>query len=310
MERETIEGLPGGANGSLNQILLQTPGVVQDSLGDIHIHGEHRNLQYRLNGVQLPEGVAGFAQVFDARSLRSVSVPTGALPAQLGFRTNAVIDLETRTGALDRGGSIGVYGGARGTLQPRITPRLMLNFGVRWDQVAQSVTAGQVSPRVNIVWKPSDTTTFHAGYARTFTPPQFELVQAGSIARYEGTTAAPFSQLEWQGGRAALGHHALWQRAAAGLRRDGEVGLLRHRQSRHPAGIHRAGSRTLDRAGRSHQRLRRDYQLRDGTGIGLGAPQYGMRRGVFAGLSRSFRGGDLSGRRAGARLPAAALKGS
>ncbi len=71
MEREAIEGLPGGANRSLNQIPLQTRGVVQDSLGDIHIHGEHRNLQYRLSGVQLPEGVAGFAQVFDARPLRS-----------------------------------------------------------------------------------------------------------------------------------------------------------------------------------------------------------------------------------------------
>ncbi|MEN0076784.1 MAG: TonB-dependent receptor plug domain-containing protein, partial [Paracraurococcus sp.] len=118
VDRETIEGLPGGANQPLNQILLQTPGVVQDGLGDIHVRGEHRNLQYRLNGVQLPEGISGFAQVFDARALRSVSVLTGALPAQFGFRTNAVIDLETRTGALDPGGSVGVYGGARGTVQP------------------------------------------------------------------------------------------------------------------------------------------------------------------------------------------------
>ena len=32
----------------------------------------------------------------------------------------------------------------------------------------------------------------------------------------------------------------------------------------------------------------RSYQLRDGTGIGVGAPQFGMRRGVFAGLSRAL----------------------
>ncbi len=32
----------------------------------------------------------------------------------------------------------------------------------------------------------------------------------------------------------------------------------------------------------------RGYQLRDGTGIGVGAPQYGMRRGFFAGLSRAI----------------------
>lgn len=118
IDRSTIEALPGGANQPLNQILLQTPGVVQDSFGDIHVRGEHRNLQYRINGVQLPEGLQGFGQVFDARSLRSVSVLTGALPAQFGFRTNAVINLETRTGALDPGGSVGVYGGSFGTIQP------------------------------------------------------------------------------------------------------------------------------------------------------------------------------------------------
>src|SRR3954471_23300047 len=118
VDRQTIEALPGGADQPLNQVLLQTPGVVQDSFGDIHVRGEHRNLQYRINGVALPEGLSGFGQVFDARSLRSVSVLTGALPAQFGFRTNAVIDLETRTGALDPGGSIGMYGGSRGTLQP------------------------------------------------------------------------------------------------------------------------------------------------------------------------------------------------
>lgn len=30
------------------------------------------------------------------------------------------------------------------------------------------------------------------------------------------------------------------------------------------------------------------YQLRDGSGIGVGAPQYGTRRGIFGGLSRAF----------------------
>src|SRR4051812_9538009 len=54
IDRRTIEGLPGGGNQPLNALLAQTPGVVQDSFGEIHIRGEHRNLQYRLNGVVLP----------------------------------------------------------------------------------------------------------------------------------------------------------------------------------------------------------------------------------------------------------------
>ena len=416
IDRETIEALPGGASAPLNQVLLQTPGVVQDSFGDIHIRGEHRNLQYRINGVALPEGLSGFGQVFDARSLRSVSVLTGALPAQYGFRTNAVIDLETRTGTADPGGSVGLQGGSRGTLQPfanwaglvggwdvfasgtflrsdqgienptssftashgqtqqtrglvyaarplddttrlavvagtalssfripntpgvppqytafgtsdfdstalrakqwerswygtaalqktwgdvdlqvapfvrsssihyvpsvvgetvlngvasdvyrgslaigtqadatwrvaadhtlraglqatgerarfrsattvlpldaggnaiddpltlsdrfgrtgwlyggyvqdewRVTDRVTLNYGLRWDQMVEYVTAGQLSPRVNLVYRPTETTTLHAGYARTFTPPQFELVSNATLAQFAGTTGA------------------------------------------------------------------------------------------------------------------------
>jgi len=419
IDRPTLEALPGGPNQPLNQVLLQTPGVVQDSFGEIHVRGEHRNLQYRLNGVAMPEGLAGFGQVFDARSLRSVSMLTGALPAQFGFRTNAVIDLETRSGALDPGGSIGVHGGSHGTVQPhaswaglvqgwdvfatgsylrsdqgienptpshtalddqtqqlralayaarqlddttrlsliagtalnrfripntpglqpeftafglsdfdstdlrarqwernwygvaavlkslgdvelqlagftryssihyvpsltgeilfngvasdalrtslttgaqgdaawqasadhtlragfqlsressrfrsqttvlpldamgealdepftlpdrnsrigwlygayvqdewRITDRLTLNLGLRWDQMVQYVAAGQLSPRLNLVWRATDSTTLHAGYARSFTPPQQELVPSPSLARFEGTTNAPFS---------------------------------------------------------------------------------------------------------------------
>jgi len=30
------------------------------------------------------------------------------------------------------------------------------------------------------------------------------------------------------------------------------------------------------------------YQIRDGSGVGVGAPQYGPRRGVFVGLSKSL----------------------
>jgi outer membrane receptor protein involved in Fe transport len=32
----------------------------------------------------------------------------------------------------------------------------------------------------------------------------------------------------------------------------------------------------------------KSYLLRDGTGVGVGAPQYGPRRGLYVGLSKSF----------------------
>ena len=96
LKRENIENLPQGADAPINQLLLQFPGAVQDSFGEIHVRGEHRNLQYRLNGVTLPEGIQGFGAFLDGRSVASLSLLTGSLPAQFGFHPRAGVDIDQR----------------------------------------------------------------------------------------------------------------------------------------------------------------------------------------------------------------------
>jgi outer membrane receptor protein involved in Fe transport len=49
----------------------------------------------------------------------------------------------------------------------------------------------QISPRANLVWKPSTGTTLHIGYARYFVPPPYQALSPESIAKFLGTTAAP-----------------------------------------------------------------------------------------------------------------------
>ncbi|MFO1117998.1 MAG: TonB-dependent receptor [Beijerinckiaceae bacterium] len=117
-DEKAIEALPQGANTTLDRILLQAPGVTLDSSvnGGIHIRNEHANAQYRVNGILLPEGVAGFGQFLDANFLRSVSLVTGALPAQYGLRTSGLIDVVTKTGLTSREGSVGIYGGSHATV--------------------------------------------------------------------------------------------------------------------------------------------------------------------------------------------------
>ena len=66
----------------------------------------------------------------------------------------------------------------------RLTNQLTLNMGLRFDQLYQFVDANQLSPRFAIVYKPVDGTTFHAGYARYFTPPPFELIASESVAKF------------------------------------------------------------------------------------------------------------------------------
>jgi hypothetical protein len=52
---EALESIPQGENAPLNQVLLQMPGVAQDSFGQVHVRGDHANVQFRINGVHLPE---------------------------------------------------------------------------------------------------------------------------------------------------------------------------------------------------------------------------------------------------------------
>ena len=116
--QQAIQELPQGDNTPLNQVLLQAPGVAQDSFGQIHVRGDHANLQYRINGIQLPEGITGFGQVLSPRFAQSVSLLTGALPAEYGLRTAGVIDIKTKDGLLDPVANVDFYGGQRGTTQP------------------------------------------------------------------------------------------------------------------------------------------------------------------------------------------------
>jgi len=113
-----IAAAPGGSNVLLNQVLLQAPDVVQDSFGQIHVRGDHNDLQYRLNGIILPEGISVFGQSLSPRLISSLSLITGALPAEYGLRTAGVIDMTTGSGLLQPGGSVSVYGGSHGTFEP------------------------------------------------------------------------------------------------------------------------------------------------------------------------------------------------
>ncbi|MGN6093579.1 MAG: TonB-dependent receptor [Luteibacter jiangsuensis] len=122
MDRQTIQALPLGDSTPLNQVILQAPGVVQDSYGQLHVRGDHANLQYRIDGVLIPESIGGFGQTLDARMIQNVKLLDGALPAQYGDRTAAVVDITTRTPSKDGiGGSVGVTGGQFGTLNPNAT---------------------------------------------------------------------------------------------------------------------------------------------------------------------------------------------
>ena len=122
MDQSQILNLPQGEDAPFNQVLLRAPGVAEDSAanGDLHVRGEHANLQYRINDVLLPEGISGFGLELDPRFVQSMQLITGSLPAQYGFRTSGIVDIQTKTGGFDQGGEFSLYGGSFDTLRPSL----------------------------------------------------------------------------------------------------------------------------------------------------------------------------------------------
>ncbi|MFL6680611.1 MAG: TonB-dependent receptor [Burkholderiaceae bacterium] len=107
-----IDALPLGQATPLNQVVLQAPGVVQDSYGQLHVRGDHANVQYRIDGVVIPEAISGFGQSLETRFADNIAVLTGALPAQYGYRTAAVVDIRTKQQAQGDSGSVSYTGGS------------------------------------------------------------------------------------------------------------------------------------------------------------------------------------------------------
>jgi outer membrane receptor protein involved in Fe transport len=71
----------------------------------------------------------------------------------------------------------------------RILPTVTINGGLRFDYFDGLRTEWQPSPRLNVVWMATPTTTVHAGYARYFTPPPLVFTSSASLNRPVGTTA-------------------------------------------------------------------------------------------------------------------------
>src|SRR5437867_6702581 len=114
---DRLDSQAQGENAPFNQTMLRFPGVSQDSFGQLHVRGEHANLQYRIDDVLLPESIPGFGQELETRFADSVSLITGALPAQFGFRNTGVVDIHTKNGALFQQGEASLYVGSFDTIK-------------------------------------------------------------------------------------------------------------------------------------------------------------------------------------------------
>jgi len=125
-DSEAIHRMPAGQNTDLAEVLQQAPGVSQDSYGQgqeqLHVHGENGGgIQYRINGIFLPDAVTSYGEIFSPRFVHSITLLTGVLPAEIGFREEGVIDVRSKDGCIDTGpdlNNLEMYGGQRNTIRP------------------------------------------------------------------------------------------------------------------------------------------------------------------------------------------------
>ncbi len=114
--QKDIDNLPQGQATPLNQLLLRAPSAVANAQNQVHLRGDHANLQYRINGVMLPEGANSFAQTLDTHFADNVELLTGAMPAQYGYRTAGVVDVQTKSGSFAKKNRSEVMVGGNETL--------------------------------------------------------------------------------------------------------------------------------------------------------------------------------------------------
>ncbi|HEV3086439.1 MAG TPA: TonB-dependent receptor [Candidatus Elarobacter sp.] len=98
LNAEALARSPAG--GSLPNLLIQLPGAARGANGVVHINGDHGDINYIVDGVQIPQELNRVVgSEFDPNDIAFVEALQGAYPAQYGERFASVININTRNGA-------------------------------------------------------------------------------------------------------------------------------------------------------------------------------------------------------------------
>jgi outer membrane receptor protein involved in Fe transport len=126
--------------GSLPQTLLQLPAAARGANGVVHINGDHGDINYYVDGVQVPQELnREVGSEIDPNDIAFMDVMEGAFPAQYGGRFAAVINVNTRIS----NGAAGTSGYADAGSYAAYTSYLNLHAPAGKGQVSLGLAASQ-----------------------------------------------------------------------------------------------------------------------------------------------------------------------
>jgi hypothetical protein len=119
---QDISDLPRGDNTTMTDVLLQMPGVALDQNQQIHIrNNEGPQFQYQINGVLVPLDIntnPPFISMINPMFIKQMSLLDGILPSRYSYAIAGVLNIQTKDGCEQPGGTASIYGGQRNTIQP------------------------------------------------------------------------------------------------------------------------------------------------------------------------------------------------
>src|SRR5579862_1656645 len=102
---------------SLTEVARANPGLVQDSVGQLHPRGEHSATSIYIDGFRLPGAFQMRAgQVVSPEAIQTMDIMTGAYAPEYGGETAAIMNLNLRAGTLTPFQSFETQAGTLGTV--------------------------------------------------------------------------------------------------------------------------------------------------------------------------------------------------
>ena len=94
--REQIQKFVNTSGADTRQLTKGQPGITEDSSGQQHVRGEHGDVTYMVDGVQLPDTLSGRqGAVVVPSTIQNLEIITGGFAPEFGGQTAAILDITT-----------------------------------------------------------------------------------------------------------------------------------------------------------------------------------------------------------------------